>query len=66
MLKGFEYEKAKTVLRAVNGGASDEVIESQILPAENLETPLGLTSFEAPKAFRRLSRRCQEHSGARH
>ena len=31
----FDYEKAKTVLRAVNGGASDEVIESQILPSEN-------------------------------
>lgn len=31
----FDYEKAKTVLRAVNGGASDEIIESQILPAEN-------------------------------
>ena len=31
----FEYQKAKTVLRAVNGGATDEVIESQILPAEN-------------------------------
>jgi len=31
----FDYEKAKTVLRAVNGGASDEIIESQILPSEN-------------------------------
>tara|TARA_B100000959_G_scaffold246032_1_gene271148 strand:- start:5139 stop:6194 length:1056 start_codon:yes stop_codon:yes gene_type:complete len=31
----FDYEKAKTVLRAINGGASDEVIESQILPSEN-------------------------------
>tara|TARA_B100001123_G_scaffold389819_1_gene466875 strand:+ start:1014 stop:1976 length:963 start_codon:yes stop_codon:yes gene_type:complete len=31
----FEYEKAKTVLRAVNGGASDEIIETQILPSEN-------------------------------
>jgi len=31
----FDYEKAKTVLRAVNGGASDDVIESQILPSEN-------------------------------
>ena len=31
----FDYEKAKTVLRAVNGGASDEVIENQILPSEN-------------------------------
>ena len=31
----FDYEKAKTVLRAVNGGASDEMIESQILPSEN-------------------------------
>ncbi|MBR79926.1 MAG: hypothetical protein CMA88_03980 [Euryarchaeota archaeon] len=31
----FDYEKAKTVLRAVNGGASDEIIETQILPSEN-------------------------------
>ena len=31
----FDYEKAKTVLRAINGGASDEIIESQILPPEN-------------------------------
>ena len=31
----FEYQKANTVLIAVNGGASHEVIESQILPAEN-------------------------------
>lgn len=31
----FDYEKAKTVLRAINGGASDEIIESQILPSEN-------------------------------
>ena len=31
----FEYEKAKTVLRAVNGGASDEIIETQILPSEH-------------------------------
>lgn len=31
----FAYEKAKTVLRAVNGGCSDELIESQILPSEN-------------------------------
>lgn len=31
----FDYEKAKTVLRAVNGGASDEMIEAQILPSEN-------------------------------
>ncbi len=31
----FDYEKAKTVLRAVNGGASDKVIEEQILPSEN-------------------------------
>ena len=31
----FDYEKAKTVLRAVNGGASDEFIASQILPSEN-------------------------------
>jgi len=31
----FDYEKAKTVLRAVNGGASDELIETQILPSEN-------------------------------
>ena len=31
----FDYEKAKTVLRAVNGGASDEIIEAQILPSEN-------------------------------
>jgi|TARA_B110000495_G_scaffold202369_1_gene222313 V/A-type H+-transporting ATPase subunit C len=31
----FAYDKAKTVLRAVNGGASDELIESQILPSEN-------------------------------
>ena len=31
----FAYDKAKTVLRAVNGGCSDELIESQILPSEN-------------------------------
>ena len=31
----FDYEKAKTVLRAINGGASDEMIEDQILPPEN-------------------------------
>jgi vacuolar-type H+-ATPase subunit C/Vma6 len=31
----FAFEKAKTVLRAINGGASDEVIENQILPSEN-------------------------------
>ena len=31
----FAYEKAKTVLRAVNGGCSDELIEAQILPSEN-------------------------------
>tara|TARA_B100000287_G_scaffold210593_1_gene198765 strand:- start:11889 stop:12797 length:909 start_codon:yes stop_codon:yes gene_type:complete len=31
----FDYEKAKTVLRAINGGASDEIIETQILPSEN-------------------------------
>ncbi|MGY8715114.1 MAG: V-type ATPase subunit [Candidatus Poseidoniales archaeon] len=31
----FAYEKAKTVLRAVNGGCSFELIESQILPSEN-------------------------------
>ena len=31
----FDYEKAKTVLRAINGGASDEIIEDQILPPEN-------------------------------
>ena len=31
----FDYEKAKTVLRAINGGASDEIIERQILPSEN-------------------------------
>ena len=31
----FAYEKAKTVLRAVNGGCSDELIDSQILPSEN-------------------------------
>jgi len=31
----FDYEKAKAVLRAVNGGASDEIIENQILPSEN-------------------------------
>ncbi|MBI88127.1 MAG: hypothetical protein CMB67_03765 [Euryarchaeota archaeon] len=31
----FDYEKAKTVLRAINGGASDEIIEAQILPSEN-------------------------------
>ena len=29
------YEKAKTVLRSVNGGCSDDLIESQILPSEN-------------------------------
>ena len=31
----FDYEKAKTVLRAVNGGTNDEIIETQILPSEN-------------------------------
>ena len=31
----FDYDKAKTVLRAINGGASDDMIESQILPSEN-------------------------------
>ena len=31
----FDYEKAKTVLRAINGGASDDIIETQILPSEN-------------------------------
>jgi|TARA_B100001996_G_scaffold161988_1_gene123521 V/A-type H+-transporting ATPase subunit C len=39
----FSYEKAKTVLRAVNGGCSDELIESQILPSEN---PRNLTWLE--------------------
>ena len=39
----FDYEKAKTVLRAVNGGASDEMIESQILPSENPRNATWLT-----------------------
>ena len=39
----FDYEKAKTVLRAVNGGASDEMIESQILPSENPRNAIWLT-----------------------
>jgi vacuolar-type H+-ATPase subunit C/Vma6 len=34
-IERFDYEKAKTVLRAVNGGASDKMIEDQILPIEN-------------------------------
>ncbi|MAV59667.1 MAG: hypothetical protein CND89_00980 [Marine Group II euryarchaeote MED-G38] len=34
-IERFSYEKAKTVLRSVNGGCSDELIESQILPSEN-------------------------------
>jgi len=38
----FSYEKAKTVLRAVNGGCSDELIESQILPSENPKNSLWL------------------------
>ncbi|MFL2958309.1 MAG: V-type ATPase subunit [Candidatus Thalassarchaeaceae archaeon] len=34
-IERFSYEKAKTVLRSVNGGCSDDLIESQILPSEN-------------------------------
>ena len=39
----FDYEKAKTVLRAINGGASDEMIETQILPSENSRNAPWLT-----------------------
>jgi len=34
-IERFSYEKAKTVLRSVHGGCSDDLIESQILPSEN-------------------------------
>ncbi|MAJ19176.1 MAG: hypothetical protein CMA06_04985 [Euryarchaeota archaeon] len=38
----FHYEKAKTVLRAVNKGASDGLIADQILPEENPKNSLWL------------------------
>ena len=67
----FDYEKAKTVLRAVNGGASDEIIESQILPAENprnapwlniVRSTEGLQVRVAPSSHPARSQHCQHLS----
>jgi len=56
----FAYEKAKTVLRAVNGGCSDELIESQILPSEN---PMNTSWLEIVRTTETVSEAANAMSG---